>query len=274
MQSKNVTVNDVTIHYVEAGSGPETILFSHGFLMSHRMYTHQMTALSASARVIAFDHRCHGDSENVQAEFGLQDLVDDAAALIRETCDGPVHFVGMSTGGFVGMRLALYQPELIKSLVLIDTSADHEDPKALRRNKLLLTAVGVFGFRPVIHKTMSILMGASFLNDPKREDQVSFWKTYIMSLDIKALRQFGFAIFSRDSVLDDLKKRDDFVPTQIIVGEVDQATPVRNAVDMQNAISGSELAIVPRAGHTSPIEEPLMVTEILQAFFKKTGAFD
>lgn len=274
MQSKTITVNDVTLHYVEGGSGPQTIVFSHGFLMSHRMYTDQMTALSASARVIAFDHRCHGDSENVRTEFRLQDLVNDAAALIRETCDGPVHFVGMSTGGFVGMRLALYHPELIKSLALIDTSADHEDPKALRGNKLLLMVLGIFGFRPVINKAMLILMGPAFLNDPKRQDQVNFWKSYIMSLDTKAVRQFGFAIFSRDSVLEELKKRDDFVPTQIIVGEVDQPTPVRNAKDMQKAISGSALTVVPRAGHTSPIEEPRIVTEVLQAFFKKTGAFD
>lgn len=267
-------MNDVSLHYVEAGSGPETIVFSHGYLMSHRMYDDQITALNASARVIAFDHRCHGDSEKVQTEFALQDLVDDAAALIRETCDSPVHFVGMSTGGFVGMRLALYQPELIKSLVLIDTSADHEDPKALRRNKLLLAALGVFGFRPVINKAMSILMGASFLNDPKRQEQVSVWKSYIMSLDIKAIRKFGLAIFSRDSVLDELKKKIDFVPTQIIVGEVDKATPVRNATDMQNAISSSNLTVVPRAGHSSPIEEPQIVTGVLQAFFKRIGAFD
>jgi len=238
------------------------------------MFGDQINALSASARVIAFDHRCHGDSEKVQTEFGLQDLVDDAAALIRDTCDGPVHFVGMSTGGFVGMRLALYQPELIKSLALLGTSADQEDPKALRRNKLLLTVLGVFGFRPVINKAMSILMGAPFFNDPNRQEQVSFWKDYIVSLDIKAIRQFGFAIFSRDSVLCDLKQKDDFVPTQIIVGEVDQATPVRNAADMQNAISGSELTVVPRAGHTSPIEEPQIVTNVLQSFFQRIGAFN
>lgn len=238
------------------------------------MFGDQIAALSATARVIAFDHRCHGSSENVQTEFGLQDLVDDAAALIRQTCNGPVHFVGMSTGGFVGLRLALHQPELIKSLALIDTSADQEDPKALRSNKLLLTVLGIFGFRPVINKAMSILMGASFLNDPSRQAQVVAWKDYILALDIKAIRQFGFAIFSRDSVLDDLKMRGQFVPTQIIVGEVDQATPVKNAADMKNAISGSELTVVPRAGHTSPIEEPQIVTNVLQAFFERIGAFD
>ncbi len=274
MQSKFTTVNDISIHYLEAGSGPETIVLSHGYLMSHRMFDDQIDALSASARVIAFDHRCHGASEKVQTQFGLQDLVDDAAALIRETCHGPVHFVGMSTGGFVGMRLALHQPELIKSLALIDTSADQEDPKVLRGNKLLLIVLGIFGFRPVINKAMSILMGAPFLNDPNRQEQVHFWKDYIMSLDIKAIRQFGFAIFSRDSVLGDLKKRNDFVPTQIIVGEVDQATPVQNATDMQNAISGSVLTVVPQAGHTSPIEEPQIVTNVLRDFFRKIGAMD
>jgi pimeloyl-ACP methyl ester carboxylesterase len=274
LQSKTATVNDISIHYVEAGSGPDTIVFSHGYLMSHRMYRDQITALSPSARVIAFDHRCHGDSEKVRTEFGLQDLVDDAAALIRETCDGPVHFVGMSTGGFVGMRLALYQPELIKSLALIDTSADREDAKALRKNKLLLAVLGVFGFRPVISKAMSILMGAPFLNDPHRQGQVGVWKDYIVSLDIKAIRQFGLAIFSRDSVLEKLKKKNDFVPTQIIVGEVDQATPVRCAEDMHDAISGSELKVIPRAGHTSPIEEPQIVTDVLRAFFKRIGVFE
>lgn len=274
LQSKTITVNGVSLHYVEVGSGPETIVFSHGYLMSHRMFDDQITAFSASARVIAFDHRCHGASEKVRAEFGLEDLVEDAAALIRETCDGPIHFVGMSTGGFVGMRLALGQPELIKSLALIDTSADQEDPKALRRNRLMLTVLGLFGFRPVINKTMSILMGATLLNDPNRQAQVGAWRDYILSLDIKAIRQFGFAIFSRNSVLDDLKKRDDLVPTQIIVGEVDQATPVQNAADMQNAISGSELTVVPRAGHTSPIEEPQFVTDVLRAFFARIGAFD
>lgn len=273
MKSKTITVNGVSLHYVEAGSGPETIVFSHGYLMSHRMFADQITALSASARVIAFDHRCHGDSEKVRTEFVLQDLVKDAAALIRETCPGHVHFVGMSTGGFVGMRLALYQPELIKSLVLIDTSADQEDPKALRNNKLLLSVLGIFGFRPVINKAMSILMGASFLKDPNRQEQVMGWKDDIMSLDIRAIRQFGFAVFDRDSVLDALKKKADFVPTQIIVGEADQATPVRNAKDLHDAVSGSELAVIPRAGHTSPIEEPELVTDVLQAFYGKLGTF-
>lgn len=172
------------------------------------------------------------------------------------------------------MRLALYQPDLIKSLVLIDTSADHEDPKALRRNKLLLTLVGIFGFRPVIKKVLSILMGSAFLNDPERQEQVSVWKAHIMSLDIKALRQFGFAIFGRDSVLDALKKKDSFIPTQIIVGELDQPTPLHNATDMHDAIAGSELKVVPRAGHTSPIEEPQIVTDTLRTFFRRIGVID
>lgn len=237
------------------------------------MYDEQIAALSSSARVIAFDHRCHGASENIRTKFGMYDLVNDAAALIRETCDGPVHFVGMSTGGFVGMRLALRQPELIKSLVLIDTSADHESPEALRGNKVLLVILGLFGFRPVIKKAMSILMGAPFLNDLKRKDQVQFWKSYIMSLDRQAIRQFGYAIFSRDSVLDDLKGVNDFVPTQIIVGELDQPTPMRNSTDMLNAISGSKLTIVPNAGHTSPVEEPQIVTEALREFYERIDAF-
>lgn len=75
LHSKTLTVNNVTIHYVEAGSGPETIVFSHGYLMNHHMYADQISALSTSVRVIAFDHRCHGNSENVRTMFELKDLV-------------------------------------------------------------------------------------------------------------------------------------------------------------------------------------------------------
>ncbi|MEO0905139.1 MAG: alpha/beta hydrolase, partial [Pseudomonadota bacterium] len=108
----NIQINGRSIHYVTAGSGPQTIIFSHGYLMSQRMFAAQIAKLSETYRVIAFDHRGHGDSGPSRQPFGIYDLVDDAAELIDALCDGPVHFAGMSTGGYVGLRLLLRRPDL------------------------------------------------------------------------------------------------------------------------------------------------------------------
>lgn len=262
-------VNGVSVHYLQAGEGSETIVFSHGYLMNHRMYDHQITALKDRYNIIAFDHRCHGASEQVRTEFGMYDLVEDAATLIQTSSREPVHFIGMSTGGFVGMRLALRYPQLIKSLTLIDTSADIEDPKKKLSNSVMLEILRWFGVKPLIGKAMSALMGRTFLKDSQRKELKQYWQDYILSLDKRAIRQFGLAIFNRDSVLDALSKLTSPPPTLVIVGSEDVATPVAKSQQLHTAIKDSQLVIVPKAGHTSPVEEPETVTQAIDAFLTR-----
>ncbi|MBE1301412.1 MAG: alpha/beta fold hydrolase [Alteromonadaceae bacterium] len=262
-------VNGVSIHYLQAGEGSETIVFSHGYLMSHRMYDHQIATLKDRYNIIAFDHRCHGASEQVRTEFGMYDLVEDAAALIQTLSNEPVHFIGMSTGGFVGMRLALRYPELIKSLTLIDTSADIEDPKKKLSNSVMLEILRWFGVKPLIGKAMSALMGRTFLKDGQRKVLKKYWQDYILSLNKLAIRQFGLAIFSRDSVVDALSQLTGPPPTLVVVGSEDIATPVAKSQQLHTAIKDSRLVIVPNAGHTSPVEEPEVVTQAIDAFLTR-----
>ena len=152
-----IKVNDVELFYEEKGSGAEVMLFSHGYLMDHTMYDGQIEAFQDQFRCIAYDHRGHGRSEVITSSYGLDALVDDAIALIETLGIGPVHFVGMSTGGFVGLRIALRRPELLRSLILIDTSADEEDKGKLKQYNLLLKTVNLVGWRPVIGRVMPIL---------------------------------------------------------------------------------------------------------------------
>ncbi|WP_299656142.1 alpha/beta fold hydrolase [uncultured Tateyamaria sp.] len=262
----SIDVNGTTLHYIETGSGPETVVFSHGFLMDHRMFDHQIAELATCYRVIAFDHRGHGQSAQCRTPFGMYDLVDDAAALIRQLCDGPVHFAGMSTGGFVGVRLALRAPELIRSLTLIDTAAGAEDQSAMKQYNQLLFAVRLIGTRPLLGKVMPILMAQPFLTDPARTGEVATWRKRIVNLDKGSIYRFGKAIFNRDSVLDALEALTTQPPTLIIVGEDDIATPVAQSRKMQAAIAGSSLVTIPRAGHSAPVETPAAVTDAMTGF--------
>jgi pimeloyl-ACP methyl ester carboxylesterase len=112
-------INGTRIHHTETGSGPETIVFSHGLLMSGEMFRDQVAAFSDRYRCITFDHRGQGQSEVTESGYDMDTLAEDAAALIRELNCAPCHFAGLSMGGFVGMRLAIRHPELLKSLILL-----------------------------------------------------------------------------------------------------------------------------------------------------------
>eukprot|EP00121_Abeoforma_whisleri_P003877 Awhi_evm1s3495 len=260
-----IKVNNVDLFYEEYGSGDETIVFSHGYLMNHTMFAAQIDSLKDKYRVIAYDHRGHGGSETFCSEFGMYDLVEDCAALIDKLVGGPVHFMGMSTGGYIGVRLMVHRPELLRSVVLIDTSADSEPTMKLIQYKMMLMMIRLFGINSVYETTITILMGEKFRTDPSRKEEYQKWESYIkQDLNPTALYHFGHAIFSRDEIKDRLVGVE--LPTLVIVGEVDTPTPVETAQELKAVLSNASLAIIPNAGHTSPIEEPTAVTSAIESF--------
>ncbi|MCA9946696.1 MAG: alpha/beta fold hydrolase [Anaerolineales bacterium] len=264
-----IRVNNVELFYEEQGSGSEVMLFSHGYLMDHTMYAGQIEAFKDRFRCVAYDHRGHGRSEQVTSSYDLDALVNDAIALIEALEIGPVHFVGMSTGGFVGLRLALRRPDLLRSLVLIDTSADAEDKGKLKQYNLLLKTVNMVGWRPVIGRVMPILFYEVFLDDDQRKDEVKKWRGIITGHNTKAVTAFANAIFSRDSVVDQLGNIQ--TPTVVIVGKHDSATPASYSQTMADRIHDCRLRVIPDSGHSSPVEKPRAVAEAMRVFFERVG---
>jgi pimeloyl-ACP methyl ester carboxylesterase len=237
--------------------------------MNRTMYDGQIEAFQDQFRCIAYDHRGHGRSEAVTSSYEIDALVNDAIALIETLEIAPVHFVGMSTGGFVGLRLALNRPELLKSLVLIDTSADPEPKEKLSQYNLLLKIVNLIGWRPVIGRVMPILFYETFLKDPERQAEVKKWRNIITGHNTKAMTAFAQAIFYRDSVADQLKNIK--TPTVVIVGKHDVATPTSYAQTMADRIHDCRLRVIPDAGHSSPIEKPRAVAEAMRVFYERVG---
>ena len=264
-----IKVNDVELFYEEKGSGSEVMLFSHGYLMDHTMYDGQIEAFQEQFRCITYDHRGHGRSEAVTSSYDLDAIVNDAIALIEALDIAPVHFIGMSTGGFVGMRIALRRPELLKSLVLIDTSANAEDKDKLKQYNLLLKTVNLVGWRLVIGRVMPILFYEVFLKDSQRQAEVKKWRNIITGHDTKAVTAFAHAIFSRGSVVDQLKEIR--TPTVVIVGKHDAATPTSYAQTMADRIHDTRMRVIPDSGHSSPVEKPRVVAEAMRAFYERVG---
>lgn len=259
-----ITVNGVDLHYVDTGQGPETLFFSHGLLFSGEMFARQVEHFSPRYRCITYDHRGQGKSAVADDGYDMDTLTQDAAELISALDAAPCHFVGLSMGGFVGLRLAIRRPELLKSLILLETSADPEPSANRPRYKLLNFVARWFGLSIVVARVMPILFGKTFLDDPGREAERSEWRRRLVGNHRVGITRAVSGVIEREGVHDRLTEIE--TPTLILVGDEDVATVPAKSERMQRAIRGARLKVLPRAGHSSTIEQPEAVNRAIEEF--------
>src|ERR1700730_4966635 len=146
----SVTTNGATLEYIREGSG-DPVLLVHGYLFGARWWRPQIDALADHFDVTAVDLRGHCGSETSedQADYDLWNQAEDLHGLIDALGIRPVHYVGLSVGGMIGMRLALRHPEDVRSFVLMDTSAEPEDPEKVERYEGLRQVVEAGQFEAV-----------------------------------------------------------------------------------------------------------------------------
>ncbi|HEY7417151.1 MAG TPA: alpha/beta hydrolase, partial [Ktedonobacteraceae bacterium] len=262
-----IRVNGVELYYEEHGSGSETIFFSHGLLMNCHMFADQISMLQDRYRCIAFDHRGQGQSEITRDGYDMDTLYEDAAQLIETLGGAPCHFVGLSMGGFVGLRLAIRRPDLLKSLLLLETSADPEPSENIPRYKLFAFVARWTGPSMVGSQIMKIMFGRKFLNDPARAEQRNEWLRRLSSNNRIGSVRATYGILNRQGIYDEIGKIS--IPTLIIVGDQDVATPLPKAQRLHEAIPNSQLVIIPGAGHSSTIEEPAAINAAINDFLGK-----
>ncbi|MDY7230289.1 alpha/beta fold hydrolase [Hyalangium rubrum] len=266
----HIRIHGAQLYYEEHGAGTDTIVFSHGLLWSGEMFREQVAVLKDRYRVITFDHRGQGRSEKTADRLDMDSLAEDAAELIRQRSpDKPVHFVGLSMGGFVAMRLAARHPELLKSCILMETSADPEPAENKPRYRQLSWVVRLLGARLVVSKVMRIMFGQSFLTDPARAELRREWEGRLAGLE-RNIHRAVTGVIDRSSIHEELKNIR--CPTLVLVGEEDVATVPAKAERIHQAIAGSELVRIPRAGHTSTIENPSDVNRALLDFLARKFA--
>lgn len=259
-----LNVNGATIHYEEQGAGPETVVFAHGLIWSGRMFDDQVRALRGQYRCITYDLRGQGLSEVTASGYDIETLTADAAALIKALGCAPCHFLGLSMGGFIGQRLAIRHPELLKSLMLLETSADPEAEDSRARYRLLAFIARWFGLRVVADRVMPIMFGGKFLADPARAHDRELWRQRMIANHRVGITRAVAGVIDRAGVYDQLDRI--AIPTLIVVGDQDVATEPEKSERMRERIRGSQMVVIAGAGHTSTVEEPEAVNDALQKF--------
>ncbi|MGV0835853.1 alpha/beta fold hydrolase [Mycolicibacterium thermoresistibile] len=241
-----------------------TILFGHGLLFSGWQFNLQVYALRRHYRCLAIDWRGQGASSAAAGPHDMDTLTADAAQLVESLGVAPVHYVGLSMGGFIGIRLAARHPGLLRSLSLLNTSAGPEDPAKADRYRKMARIYRFTGIGPLRRAVLPLMFGPAFLADPDSEDVIDEWERRLRRYRRTGLRDAVLAVANRDGVEDELDAVD--VPTLVIGGADDAATPPELSRTLAAGIRGSRLEIIDNCGHSSPLEQPEVVTDLLWDF--------
>jgi 3-oxoadipate enol-lactonase len=256
-------VDGAKLFYEDTGGTGPAIVFSHGLLWSTGMWRFQVAAFRDRFRCIAFDFRGQGRSEITASGYDMETLAQDAAQLVGELANGPVHFAGLSMGGFVGMRLAARRPELVRTLALLDTANDPEPRLNLPKYKLLGLATRVLGTGALAGEIMKVMFAKPFLRDPARAELRALMRRALVDNRIQgSLRATDGVLFRKPVEAAELSRIS--CPTVVISGAEDSAIAPARSRRLAEQIPGARFVSIPRAGHTSAIEEPEAVNAALR----------
>jgi 3-oxoadipate enol-lactonase len=249
---------DARLHY--RFDGPEdapVVLLSNSLGTELEMWNPQMPALSARYRVLRYDSRGHGRSSVTPGPYTIDQLARDALALIDALRIERVRFCGLSMGGAVGQWLGVHAPERVAMLVLANTAArigTHEGWSAriesVRKGGMAAIADAVLErwFTPAFRAGSPAAfedLQAMLLRSPP--------DGYVASCD--AVRDMD----QRDAVaaID--------VPTLVITGTHDVATPAADGRFLAGQIRGARYVELPSA-HISNVESAPAFSQALTAF--------
>lgn len=264
-QRQQIKVNGTLYCYWERGEGP-TIIFAHGLFVNHDVFTAQIGVLSESYRCIVMDMPGHGDSGYNPDGWTLDDLSRDFALIVQELSLGTVTFVGQSQGGMVGIRLAARYPDLLSRLILIGTSARAEFSDRLDnwQNQRDVLLNGTEQEREAVFTHIQHhINGENWLL--KNPTEVVRERAIMLAHDRDGLvLALDAAVFTRGDIrelLTDIK-----IPTLVICGESDVATPAELSREIASAIEKASLITLAGVGHHPTLEAPQDVTAAITEF--------
>lgn len=261
-----ITANGIAINYaLEGPAGAPVVTLSHSLATTLAMWNAQMKDLTARYRVLRYDTRGHGGTDAPAGPYTLDQLAEDARALLRALGIARTHWVGLSMGGMIGQALALKAPELLASLALCDTSS-RVPPEARPTWDERIRVAETQGMEPHVEPTLGRWFTPAFRE--KRPEVVERVRAMI-----RGTNPAGYVGCCRAIAALDLTDRLGAikVPTLIIVGEDDPGTPVAASEAIRDRIPGSELVVLKSASHLSNIEQAEAFTRALTAFLARVS---
>ncbi len=197
----------------------------------------------------------------------MDTLTDDASGLIGMLGVGPVHYVGLSMGGFVGQRLAARRGEQVRTLTLLGTSAAAEDPDKARRYRLMAGIYRLTGLSPLRGAVQPPMFGPAFLADPASKPVTDKWARRLRRCRRSGITKAVRAVADRAGIEYEIEAIT--APTLVVVGADDAANPPPLSQRIAERVSGARLVQIPDCGHSSTVEQPETITGLLAEFLQQ-----
>jgi 3-oxoadipate enol-lactonase len=247
------------IHYLDEGAG-SGILLLHPVGLDLRVWDDAAADLGRDYRVIRMDLRGHGLSARPSRPFTIEDLADDVRALMDHLGLGPTIVGGLSLGGMVAQRVALHSPDRVSALILMDTNAQGVPAAADARAARVLAG----GMEGIVDDTL--LRWFTEETRSHRQDLMRRVRRMLLEDDAQVHAWAWQAIGQHDTTQ---ALRQLNMPCLILCGELDVATPSRQAMQLARLIRGSVYVPIPDAAHMAPLESPARVLQEIRLFVEQ-----
>jgi pimeloyl-ACP methyl ester carboxylesterase len=267
---RTITVNGAQLAWGQWGEAPgPALLLVHGFSGSAHDFAPQIPALAAHRRVIAVDHRGHGRSAKLgdPSAYSVAQLRADLVAFADTVADEPLHVLGHSLGGYVTTWLAIDRPDLVRSLILMDTSAWSWDGEGRDAALALLRA-----FDPAAGLPPTGFLGperelVAAISDDEWQAEKS---VHDAAFDPWALKALGIELLSGDLPSARPRLGEVAGPVTVMAGSHDHPF-VDLAPELASCFRDGHLEIIDGAYHSPQLTHPEQWRAIVEEHLARSG---
>lgn len=245
---------------VEVEGRGDPVVMVHGLGGTSNTFTPQMSAFGDRYRVVRPDLPGSGRSP-AGGSLAIQRFVDTLVRMVEVLGVERAHWVGHSLGTIVCQHLAVQQPRLMRSLVLLGPLAEPPEParKGLRDRAAKARAEGMADIADAI-----VQAGTSADTRRNQPVAVAFVRESLMRQPAEGYAQTCEALASATAA--DVQRID--CPTLLVTGDEDAVAPPSVARALGERIEGARVEILGRCGHWTPIERVAEVNRLLSEFHR------
>jgi pimeloyl-ACP methyl ester carboxylesterase len=257
-------IDDINLYYESIGQG-ECLLFIHGLGSSSRDWELQVPFFTERYRVITVDVRGHGQSDKPAGPYNVAQFAGDIAILLQELGESSAHVIGVSMGGIIAFQLAVDYPDLVKSMVIVN-SAPALIPRTLQERFAVFQRFLILRFMNT-RKMGEVLAARLFIKEEQEEIRREFvarWAENDKSAYTAALRALvGWSVLDRIGEID--------VPVLVVAADEDY-TPVADKEAYVGMLPNARLLVIEDSRHATPVEHPELFNEIVLEFLQELEA--
>jgi len=259
----NLRINNYNFYYEVYGKG-DPIIFIHGLGSSTLDWENQIPFFAQKYKVIVLDLRGHGNTGSVNGEYSINLFAADVAQLITLLDVSSVHIVGISMGGMVGFQLVIDFPNLIKSLVVINSFVEidlsiSKNRRQLKLRKLIPRLLGM--------KIMGKIIGKKLFPDERqahlRQMIAERWKENSVEDYLKTVK--AIEKWSGKNRLSEIN-----CPVLVVASEFDYTSIEEKAI-YTKAMSFAEMVIIENSRHGVVFDQPDKLNQVIFDFLNLIG---